>query len=343
LVTTNDSAGLFYYLQRAFPATPRWQAKFAPDLTEQASFAVIATNLAPEQIASLRRWLESGKSALLVLADAGAAPTLAGLLGLPDVQVAEAGGDFALLGSIDFQHPIFKPFDDPRFSDFSHIHFWKHRRWDIPAAVQSRVLAKFDDDAPALTQVAVGKGNLLVLASGWNPTDSQLAVSSKFPPLLQTMLDWSGASAPARFQFRTGDAIPAPPSSDGSVEWKKPDGKRTTLPPGAAFAETDTPGIYAAAWGGKERLFAVNIPLEESRTAPMSTDELARLGVPLKWDSEQTAAAALIHQQRLQDAELENRQKLWRWLLVAALAVTFAEIVLSGWLARRVTTAEATS
>jgi anti-sigma-K factor RskA len=58
-------------------------------------------------------------------------------------------------------------------------------------------------------------------------------------------------------------------------------------------------------------------------------------------ENEQAAAIARVHQQHLQDAELENRQKLWRWLIVAALAVTFAEIVLSGWLARRVTTTEA--
>jgi hypothetical protein len=204
------------------------------------------------------------------------------------------------------------------------------------------VPAKFDDGSPALAQVAVGKGHLLVLASGWNPADSQLAVSSKFPPLLQTMLAWSGASTPARFQFHTGDAIPAPASSGGPVQWRKPDGKLTTLPPGAAFEDTDAPGIYAAGWGGQERLFAVNIPLEESRTAPMPLDDLAHLGVPLGEDKEQAAALARVHQQHLRDAELENRQKLWRWLIVAALAVTFGEIVLSGWLARRVTTAEAT-
>ena len=343
LGVTNDSSGLFYYLQRAFPATPRWQAQFASDLTEQAVFAVVATNLASQQIAALRRWLESGKSALLVLKDASASSTLAGLLGLPDAKVTEAGGEFALLGSIDFQHPIFKPFDDPRFSDFSHIHFWKHRRWEIPASLQARVLAKFDDDSPALTQVAVGKGNLLVLASGWNPNDSQLSVSSKFPPLLETMLDWSGASAPTRFQFRTGDPIPSPALTGDAVAWKKPDGKQMMLPAGVPFVESEPPGIYSASWAGKMRLFAVNMPLEESRTAPISPDELSRLGVPLKWDSQQTAATTRVQQQRLQDAELENRQKLWRWLIVAALAVTLGEIVLSGWLARRVATAEATS
>jgi hypothetical protein len=338
LGSADDSAGMFYYLQRAFPSTPRCQVQFAPELTEQASFAVVATNLEPGQITALHRWMESGKSALLVLANSYAAATLVNLLGLPDARLTESDGEFALLGSIDFQHPIFKPFDDPRFSDFSHIHFWKHQRWDIPPAIHAHVLAKFDDDSPALFQVDVGQGHLLVLTSGWNPADSQLAVSSKFPPLLQTMLDWSGASASARFQFRTGDAIPAPPSSGGPVKWLKPGGEPATLPSGAAFVDTEKPGIYTAAWGGQERLFAVNVPLEESRTKPISQDELARLGVPLAWDSEQAATVAQVHQQRLQDAELENRQKLWRWLIVAALAVTFGEIVLSGWLSRRVTT-----
>jgi hypothetical protein len=342
LGSADDSAGMFYYLQRAFPSTPRWQVQFAPELTEQASFAVVATNLGPEQITALRHWMESGKSALLVLANSYAAATLGNLLGLPELRLTESDGEFALLGSIDFQHPIFKPFDDPRFSDFSPIHFWKHRRWEIPPAVQARMLAKFDDDSPALFQVDVGQGHLLVLTSGWNPTDSQLAVSSKFPPLLETMLAWSGASAPARFQFRTGDAIPAPQPSGGSVKWLIPGGETAMLPSGAAFVQTEKPGIYMAAWGGQERLLAVNVPLEESRTAPISQDELARLGVPLEWDSAQAAVVAHVHQQRLQDAELENRQKLWRWLIVAALAVTLGEIVLSGWLARRVPATRAT-
>ncbi len=63
-------------------------------------------------------------------------PTLAALTGWPDIQIAEASGDYALLGQIDFTHPLFAPFADPRFSDFSHIHFWKHRRVTFPAIRQ---------------------------------------------------------------------------------------------------------------------------------------------------------------------------------------------------------------
>ena len=257
--------------------------------------------------------------------------------------VTEAAGDYALLGEVDFRHPLFAPFDDPRFNDFTHIHFWKHRRLEIPAGVKSQVVAKFDDGSPALTQITVGKGTLLVLTSGWNPTDSQLAVSSKFPPLMETMLEWSGGGVPARCQFRTGDAIPSPPSPDATVQWQKPGGTNVSLPSGAPFLDADTPGIYSAIAAGKEIKFAVNLRLEESRVAPLPVDELARLGVPLGTAGDQTAAPKLERQRQLQRAELESRQKLWRWLIVAALAITFGEVLLSGSLARRLTTKEAIS
>ena len=285
----------------------------------------------------MRDWLARGKTALLVLTDEQAAPALAALAGLPTVQITEAGGDYALLGEIDFAHPLFAPFADPRFSDFTHIHFWKHRRWEIPSGVPAHVLAKFDDGSPALAQIAVGHGNLLVLASGWNPADSQFAVSSKFPPLMQTMLDWSGASVPERFQFQTGDSIPSPATTGGAaVQWQKPDGKKETLAAGTAFNETDLPGIYTATFGDKPRRFAVNLPLDESRTAPLSPDELARLAVPLQTPVQFPAAKTEAVQRHLQRAELENQQKVWRWLIVGVLAVMLGEIILSGWLARRV-------
>jgi hypothetical protein len=193
-----------------------------------------------------------------------------------------------------------------------------------------------------------------VLASGWNPTDSQLAVSSKFPPLMQRMLDWSGSDSPMRIQFLTGDAIPgsagvppaSPPASqlaggtsalpDPAVEWQKPDGKKLSLSANKPFSDTDQPGIYTATFAGKQHRYAVNLPLDESRTAPIAPDELARLGVPLQFAAETSVAQTQARQRHLQEAELENRQKLWRWLIGGVLAVTLLEITISGWLSRRI-------
>jgi hypothetical protein len=127
------------------------------------------------------------------------------------------------------------------------------------------------------------------------------------------------------------------------VQWQKPDGKKESHAAGAAFSEADLPGIYTATFGDKRRQFAVNLPLDESRTAPMSPDELARLGVPLQTLSQIPVVKAQEIQRHLHRAELENRQKLWRWLIVGVLAVMFGEIILSGWLARREKTAEVTT
>ena len=70
------------------------------------------------------------------------------------------------------------------------------------------------------------------------------------------------------------------------------------------------------------------------------SDELARLGVPLQIGPEISVAQLQAQQHHLQQAELENRQKLWRWLIAGVLALTLGEIMLGGWLVRRVKTVE---
>jgi len=72
----------------------------------------------------------------------------------------------------------------------------------------------------------------------------------------------------------------------------------------------------------------------ESRTAPLGADELERLGVPA---SRQIPVAAheVQRKARLQNAELESRQKLWRDILIAAMAMLLLESWLAGRTARR--------
>ena len=62
----------------------------------------------------------------LVLPDTEMAGTLSALAGGGPVPVAEAAVDrYALLTQLDFEHPVLAPFNEPRFSDFTKIHFWK--------------------------------------------------------------------------------------------------------------------------------------------------------------------------------------------------------------------------
>ena len=73
---------------------------------------------------------------------------------------------------------------------------------------------------------------------------------------------------------------------------------------------------------------AVNVDPAESRTAPLGADELERLGVPVT--RARVAPAAPVSAATLLGAEAEGRQKLWRWLVAAALLVLLAETFLAG-------------
>jgi hypothetical protein len=97
------------------------------------------------------------------------------------------------------------------------------------------------------------------------------------------------------------------------------------------------PGIYTVGPFEPPVRFAVNLDPAESRTAALPVEELMRLGVPLKAPEIELSKQAE-QKRRLHNAELENQQKLWRRLIVVALALLFLETGLAGWVTRRTLT-----
>src|SRR5262249_23748614 len=155
---------------------------------------------------------------------------------------------------IAFDHPLFAALSASQFNDFTKIRFWRHRRLDPEALGESRVLARFEGGDPAMVEKAIGDGLLFVLASGWNPSDSQLARSSKFVVVMTALLEGRDTAAVSGPDFLVNDPVPLPPS--GSVVVRKPDGSSTRPAPGrSSFDETDRPGIYAIEGGPSPRAF----------------------------------------------------------------------------------------
>ena len=182
------------------------------------------------------------------------------------------------------------------------------------------MLASFDDRDPAVLRVPLGKGAVIVLTASWRPSDSQLALSSKFVPLMHAILDESAQLPPAKAQYFVGDEIALPPGAQ-PFTMRKPDGTEVSVPAGGKFASTDQPGIYVANPG--EFRFVVNLDPEESRTSPLARDRFAALSVPMeKKDAATAGAAAAIHSAARED---EQRQKLWRWLVLAAVIFLLVE------------------
>ena len=88
------------------------------------------------------------------------------------------------------------------------------------------------------------------------------------------------------------------------------------------------PGVYRIRAGKEELTYAVNLPAAESATMPMEREQLEQLGVRFANPLTRAQRAERVRQQR--DVELEGRQKIWKWAIVAALAVLIAETWLAG-------------
>jgi hypothetical protein len=218
---------------------------------------------------------------------------------------------------------------DPQFNDFTKIRFWSHRTLENYPETW-KVLARFDDEDPALVEQSMGQGTMWVLAAGWQPEASQLALSTKFIPLIFSMFDPETGWQVNSNQFTVGDSASWEPTTTAQVTL--PDGEKISFQSSSDFETVDSPGIYAIADGGSDRRIAVNLDNLESRTETMEVDALERFGISLA--KTLSTAEELNNQRQLRDRELESRQRLWQWLLVAALVLLGTETFLGGLLSR---------
>jgi aerotolerance regulator-like protein/VWA domain-containing protein len=352
----DDQQGPLFYLKLATTGDPLRQVEVQPLDKDDASKLdgrpqlVIATRKLSSAFAEpLKTYVERGGTLVLAPQDQESAAIVPLILDDVDLSApTTGGGDFLLLGEIDFTHPLFASFANPRYSDFTKIHFWKHRSLVLKNALAARVIAKFDNGEPALLERTLGQGRVVVFASGWHPEDSQLALSTKFVPLIGALLDQACGTTEALAGVSVGQAVEiSSTESAPSLIVHKPDGTEARLASNESprtthrshsFAQTDQPGIYDIAGGADAQRFAVNLAAMESNTAPLELEQLEQLGVK--------TGAALSRQERLErirqerDTELEGRQKFWRWLLVGALGVLVLETFWAGRAARQITKAE---
>lgn len=355
--TEQDTRQPAFFLRRALRETPRWivtmnqlnpKTSLDDKSVADAALVVITDKLADSAVQILRRQITAGKTVLFVPKTPDAMDTVATVLGRARWNIEEAlSPKYALWAEMDFGHPLLAAFADPRFSDFTKIHFWRYRRLASSDITGIRVLIRFDNGDPALIEAPLGRGRVMLMTSGWHPEDSQLALSSKFVPLIYSMIELgTGPQTQDASQYLVGDVISLrQPASvlQAPGTMVLPDGKRIPLEPGTTnFLETALPGVYCYIAGGMTQWFALNLAAAESRTQPMPVDELERLGpshTPRAFTRDQVRERSGVQQ----NAALEGRQKMWRWFLVAALLVLLIESWLAGWTSRRASSAEVVS
>lgn len=311
---------------------------------KQIPLIVINDFLPAAEMEQLRSYVESGGKVLAVLDQTAAKSpkTEAALKILTKdtrlrIQPAELE-DYAIMSRVNFKSEVFAALADPRYSDFSKIQFWSHTNLAIgqqsaddgigdssrlQADADWKVLASFDGGKPALARQDIVKGSVYVLAAGWQPTESQLALSTKFVPMISGIVgdpDRGGAWE----SVVLGESVTLPPSSTAKLVL--PNGDKVDYANFSDAEAIDQPGIYRWEDGEQSRSFAANMPSAESDFRVMDRSVLEQLGVKFEDGKKEAVLEAGERQKR--DSELEQQQSLWRWLLVTALGLIGLETFL---------------
>ncbi len=289
----------------------------------------------PAGLLHLSSSLDAGATAFAAMLSDQAGPQLAQLTQQSAFYVREdRSKSYQMLAEIDFSHPLFKPMSDSRFNDFTKVHFWRHRVLQPTNFAGARVIARFENNNPALLELPTQRGRLFLLTSSWTPDDSQLALSSKFVPLMYAFLDSAGVLSSKPSQTIIGSPIDiGSPVNPGSVQTRavrRPDGRTDLLGSAESYTKTEVPGFYK--FEPENRWVGVNVAPDESKTKPMEKGDLEKFGIKVVDGSIKQAGPQNEPQRRVIHAQsLESQQRLWRWFLLAALAV----LVLETFLARR--------
>lgn len=327
------------------------QSAFTYLASDKPDLLVVTRPVTDAEQKSIDSYLADDGSVLIVLANEDLLASTQTWTGVdPDSRLTKpttSGSSYAMIGEIDFEHPVFQPFAGPRLNDFTQIRFWQHLETKFQSDDAVNVIARFDDDSPAMWQTPSEKaveenvnahpGTVLTLATGWQPQISQLALSSKFLPIVNRMVDLAVTTPQVKDALLVGDTIELPaayqratvrcdsrsfkldpdtPATEQTNQFTQPGVYQLSVDDGPSDSSTDPVSI------------AINVDPAESSTAIMPLEQLTAYGVNV--GKQLDAAADAARQRKLQDQELENRQRLWKWLIIGAIALLIAETWLAG-------------
>ena len=356
----NDSQGGLYFLQRIFPETPTRAVEIKTqesaidykfDSGNDPALVIANRAVTSDEANALEQLVRRGGSVLVAVDDAVMLENLAGLLGVDDSAEKPSSArktrrdDYLMLSRIDFTHPLFAPLAGSRYNDFSGIRFWKSVPVTLPEDSNSSVVARFDNEMVAIWQRRIEMGTVTGMASSWRPEISQLALSSRFLPMMWSLLKQTQSSGELSQWYEVGQRLTLPANTQQPWQLINPDGTVTQFESADSdFAKTfrfEIPGRYTLKSDSQTIPIAVNIRAEESDTAPMPIEQLESLGVLTGQRVDRVKEAREL--KKLGEVQLEGRQRIWKWLILAVIGILLVETFLAGLRTRSAIPREATA
>jgi len=205
------------------------------------------------------------------------------------------------LAPADVRHPVFQPFG----ANASSLGLVKFQTVARIGGVGCQTIARFTTGEPALLDCPAGEGRAMVVASDLNNRWNDFPLHATFVPFLHEAVRYLGGGRPRAGDYLVGEAPAGFPRRPGIVT--------SAVEPGARVS---------SAAPARPRHVAINVDPREGDPARISIDEFQRAVARLK-DVGATEA-------RVEAAQQEDRQQVWRFMLMAMLAMLAIEGVVAG-------------
>lgn len=246
---------------------------------------------------------------------------------LPDEPEAERRA--ARLGQISLEHPIFSPFDGEAGEGLTSSRYYKYMLLEASEgaagdAKNAKLLATFEDGAPAMALARVGKGRVLLFTSTVDRDWADLAIRTSFLPLVQRTSSFLTGSLEEReeMRVRVGTTLPLRPEPQVTIsEVRSPSGARLDQ----KLQEDGTVQVGPIVEPGVHQVFdakgQVKPDLSFAAVLDTSESDLTRLDLDglTTWFGEATVSRGA------GDSGNEPKVPLWTWLIAAAAAAFFFE------------------
>ena len=297
--------------------------------------------------ARLEQFVSDGGGVMVVAGERSVWPPdgpdlLPGTFGNPVDRTGRGAG----LGFVDYSHPIFELFSAPRSGDVTTARFFRYR--PMEAAESATVLARFDDGNPALVERQIGNGRVLFWASTLDNFWNDLALKPVYLPFVHRLTEHLSDYAAPTPWVSAGQVLNLAEQrslladaglTEAELVAISPSGERIQVSQGvrAGFLTTAEQGIYeihdATTPSESPLTLAVNVDLAESDLTAIDPDELAStLTGRVAGDRGDSPAEG--QTRAFASEDLERRQGVWWYLLVAVFLLFVAETVMSNRLSR---------
>ncbi|MCP5356588.1 MAG: BatA domain-containing protein [Pseudomonadales bacterium] len=279
------------------------------------------SELSPSQARALDDYVTEGGSLFLVPGDRVNGGQFNQLLGdLSPVVLRDsvrfANGDYLLIADMDRRHPILLPLGAEwgvRFEGY----------WAAEPTPDATVLMQFDNGSPALSERAVGAGNVLLFASSLDTEWNNLPLQGLYLPFVHESLRYLARAGSKERAYRVGSTIDLASvlGDETVVRVSGPDGREVPLIPGSSALTPELLGFYTVETGRGPQYFAVNADPEESDLEKMAPSALQD---SVTNPDTQPVQSAQVRTEQLM-VEREGPQRMWWWILLLVLLMLLAE------------------